>query len=312
LSPGGKDFAIDWKSLFTEIRVDWKDRGPNTSKGNTNIRCPFCGPADRGFHLAVSNEIEAYHCYRNPGNHSGRRFSSLLYQLGVPRTEAIRLLNKHRQDVVAADRVPEPVAPAGGTWNSFQTAAASDTYLDYLHKRGFDHPAHTATRYELKYAPGGRWAQRLLIPVYDGEQLLTWIGRAIRKDLEPRYYNRPCNDDSYVYLPRAPRRVMFLTEGPIDALKVAVALDRYDAGAVALCSKNLNASRIARLHAMQCSKIYVMLDSDASLLNSFAMHKELARACPSLYIGRTRPPAPYKDAGEMSEQAIKEAWSGAC
>jgi hypothetical protein len=300
-------YEIDWRGLLGSLGIDWKDRGANTSRGNVNVCCPFCGPDDDGYHMAISESIEAYHCYRSPRRHSGRSFMHLLTGMGLKRVDAVQALNRYRANMVQAPAREVQDSP-DRAWANMRTAAAAQPYLNYLGKRLFDDPARTAMTHDLRYAPEGKWAQRLLIPVYWKDELLTWIGRAIKPELTPKYYNRPCNDDSYIYVPRPQAKVQIIVEGPLDALKLAVALAGTDVSGVALCSKALNASKMLKLRSLPAQGWHLMLDNDAPLADAFAMQRELAGALGGLYIGRLRPPSSFKDAGEMPEGLVRATW----
>jgi hypothetical protein len=299
-------FEVDWRGLFSHIKVDWRDTGRNTSRNNVNINCPMCKD-DRGFHMAVSTRIEAYSCWRAPKHHAGRNFQNLLYMLGCSRDEAVRLLNRYRISQ-GGEVTRAAVAPGDAEWAQFPSCTNSDYYLQYIRSRLFDDPMRVAAAYDLRYSPAGRWADRLLMPVRWDGAFTTWIGRATRPDLEPRYNNRPCNDEGYLYFPRAPRKHLIIVEGPIDALKLCVALAEYDVSAVALCNKNLNVSKVMKLQETGSTYMHLMLDSDSALLDSFQMIRVLARAMPSLYIARFRLPAGFKDAGALTEQQSREHW----
>lgn len=101
---------IDLRGLFDNLRVPWRDRGANTSRGNVNICCPFCRD-DYGYHMTISETREgAYYCYRRPQEHSGGNLVRVLVKLGASRTEAISLINNFAGSRATEHAGPEIVA----------------------------------------------------------------------------------------------------------------------------------------------------------------------------------------------------------
>lgn len=309
--------SIDLRGLFDNIRVDWRDRGANTSRGNVNICCPFCGD-DLGFHLTISEERGGlFYCYRRPQEHSGSNFVRVLVRLGLSRTEAVSLINNFLGKVGELSERPEEIAVSKmeKRWSFFEPAVESDRALDYLEKkRGFSDPERVARAYDLRVAPVGAWAQRLLFPMRnpDGE-LEGWTGRAFRNDMQPRYFTEHGNREGTIYLPRAGRWCMIACEGPMDALKGAAATEDLPISLVAMTGKQLNLPRLWKL-AQACSRsarIYLAVDSDAGIGERSRMLAELRGACPYAdLIMFTRIPKPFKDLGEMPEAAASDWLAG--
>lgn len=296
---------IDWRSLFNEIRVPWIDRGRNTSAGNVNLCCPFCGD-DPSFHLSVSESKEAYYCYRNPRQHSGTSLPRLLRALDVPRAEIDRLLADHSQPNAPAPK-PRQIGDLERAWGRFLPAGDSPSCLAYIAARGFPEPVSVASRYQLAYAPEGRWAQRLLIPFWERESLLTWSGRAIRSNLFPKY-EMPPGPEGAIYLPRPPRQRMMIVEGPIDALKIAVATEDMGIGVVAMAGLALNAARLNRIRKLAEYVETFELVTDATVPVSVWRNllNELKTAVPQCQVKRRPMCEDYNDPGEMPLEAIRD------
>jgi hypothetical protein len=292
-------YPIDWRHLLTSIGIEWRDRGPNTRRGNVNVRCPFCA-ADPSFHLAISEEIEAYVCYRD-SRHAGRSFGRLLHALGVQREEQVRLLNSNlgriRERAAAA-----PIRSQGRTdrlWAGFDPA--HDAVADYLRdQRGFPNPRQTIERYDLRSVIEGRWARRLLLPFRDHEgKMITWAGRAIDAR-SPKYLMESYGDGAAVYCPRRTRGVVVLCEGPLDALKIAAATEDEDISAIATAGKNLNSAKLLTLRSMCAGRIVMFApDGDVSIGERNRLRSELAGSLDARYLGTLAVPSDYKDPAEI-------------
>lgn len=294
---------VDWRSLFDAIRVPWRDRGANTSRKNVNICCPFCRD-DQGFHMGVAEDGKGYFCFRRSGEHSGSNFVRLLVRLGQGRLEAIRLLNEYQSlhQRARAAPIPIPVDKQTKAWENFSPLGESDRQLDYLYSRGFDDPETVAERYDLRFSRAGKWAGRLLLPFRDIDGgLRGWTGRALQKDTQPRYLTQESGVEGLLYIPRAPRALLIAVEGPLDALKLAVAGEPLPIAVAALTGKHLSEPRLWRLrHLMRASTSFrLCLDADTGFLERQRMLAELRGIANGEPVQRLILPEGYKDAGEM-------------
>lgn len=295
---------IDWRSVFTKIGVPFAERGKNVGAGNINITCPFCGD-DPSEHLAVALDGKGYYCYRDP-RHAGKSPRYLLRRLGLSEMD-IALLLAGTNTYEPQPRAKRPdIEQARKRWGYFLPVAESDKYLGYLESRGFSNPERVARQYDLRYDTEGKWAQRLLIPIAEDEGVITWTGRAVRTGLAPKYYVNPIEHPGFVYTPRPTRRVLVITEGPLDALKFSVAYEDRALSAVALMGKAISEAKLLRLSEMATDAAYVLvcLDNDCSVSEVYNFINELRPLvrCP---IERLRLPPQYKDAGEMPIDSLQ-------
>jgi hypothetical protein len=308
---------IDLRGLFDNLRVPWRDRGANTSRGNVNICCPFCRD-DYGYHMTISETREgAYYCYRRPQEHSGGNLVRVLVKLGASRTEAISLINNFAGSRATEHAGPEIVASSEmqKRWDGFRGIAdGPDRYLDYLeYERLFVDPERVARTYDLRYARLGRWAGRVLFPMHDADGGLGgWTGRAVSKDAELRYLTEHGNRDGAIYVPRAGRYTMFIMEGPMDALKGAVATEDLPISTLALTGKQLNPARLANV-AAACARsavVLMTLDADTTVGERSRMLAELRGACRHAEVRMVRGPSETKDVGAMTEDQARRWMQG--
>jgi DNA primase len=296
---------IDVRGLLDEIRVPWRDRGKNVGHGEIVIACCFCGD-DPSEHLSINEAKEVYYCYRC--TRCGANLRHLVIALGVDYWEAPELLNRHNSDVKAAPPKPtKPQSSIAKAWNWFLPAAESYQCTEYLQSRGFPSPVATCRQYDLRYSPASVWAQRLLLPITEGGQLVSWVGRSLQDWVVPKYRLEPA-DHQVIYLPRPVRETVVIVEGSLDALKIAVATDQKPVSSLALLGKGVSAEKIQRITALikGCRSILVAMDTDVSINDVYTIVDELAAMvdCP---VNRIEVPYGHKDPGAMALDEI-DGW----
>lgn len=181
----------------------------------------------------------------------------------------------------------------------------------YLEGRGI--PVSIAKEYGIRYHPP---TTRVIFPVESQGSLYGWQGRLVEGD-KP-YYNveagkivRPLKALTFKDLKRD-RVLMFpdrlnglkhavLTEGPMDALKAHLC-----GGNVAAMGKAVSKDQLGLLRNAGVEKLYIGLDPDAYLEIN-----RIRRFMSDVVCYDFRPPAPYKDLGEMPMEAVKQLFDNA-
>lgn len=292
---------IDLRSIFNELNIDWIDRGKNCPRGRINISCPYCD--DPSYHMSIDETGEQYYCWRCETG--GQNITRLFVQLGVSYFDVPDLINRHNTEFIPTVKIPARTQTAiAKVWNRFAPAADSRACTEYLSSRGFPSPVATCRQYDLRVAPAGAWAQRLLIPITEQDAVVSWVGRSLRPSLEPKYLIERC-DHPVIYVPRRPRDILVVVEGSLDALKIAVATTAISISSVALLGKGTAVEKISRIStlAVNCKRILVALDADVSVVSVLDIVHEVARCvdCPVDYLMM---PNGYKDAGDMALDEI--------
>jgi len=295
---------IDWKRLLTSIHVPWTDHGANVGRDSVNIACPFCGN-DPSFHLGISLSGHGYYCFRN-SSHGGRNPVTLLYRLGIARFSAVELLNRYRIAYTSDAPAEAPKAvQSAAAWDNFANAANHPPCLAYLAARGCAAPDTVCATYNLRYAPVGRWADRLLFPLVNQQGIAGWTGRSLT-DRQPRYLTQ--QDASVIYVP-APitNEVALLVEGPFDALKISIA----GFPCIASLGLAINDDRLLTLrhYLRNCRRVLVTWDEGVHPISMLENKKRLAWFLRPLYVARLALPQGAEDPGAMSVAEIR-SWLG--
>lgn len=301
--------TFSWKTFLQQHRINFVTSGPNTGRNRISIRCPFCGESDPSEHMGLSITRNPYWgCLRN-ASHRGKSPVRLVRQLlHCSEQEAKRIVGGAEAPAVAENdlraslvslrasmgvkalpspgdalRLPKEFKPLLGG------SPFAEPFLEYLRERGYRDAQirWLAENYKLHYATKGKFAYRIIIPVYDRYgDLLSWTGRTILPDVQPRYKTLSVSEDPYnpegpiakipvngtiLGLPvlwRAENaRVLVLVEGPFDALKVTAFGAALGVYAACLFGLNVYPAQLAEVQelASKFRQVYLLLDEDASL-----------------------------------------------
>lgn len=249
---------IDWVAFFQEYNVEFVEKGPNVSRGNVNIRCPWCGSADESHHLGVSLNGKGYGCWRN-SSHRGKSPANLIQALlNCSREQAQRIagydktyipdnFNARIDSYIAAmsKQDEEQEEQVGLTLPSeflpFADTVSARLFISYLRRRDFTMKQilKFTDKFGLRYCKRGPFANRIIFPIYFDKKLVSWTGRSISSEAVIRYKTLspdlekakqegtqaalgPIGDYMLWYdkLKKTKAETLCLVEGPFDALKV--------------------------------------------------------------------------------------------
>jgi hypothetical protein len=179
----------------------------------------------------------------------------------------------------------------------------------YLEGRGI--PVAIAAQYGIRYWPAKSsvifpvesqgnlygWQRRLIEgdqPYWNGHKLITPLkaltSEGLRRDRVLMFSDR-IKDSNHIVI----------TEGPVDAIKAHLC-----GGNVATLGKAVSDTQLELIANSGVEKVYLGLDPDA-YLELDRIRKKLGH----LKIYDLRPPAPYKDLGEMSFEEVKSLFDSA-
>lgn len=336
--------VMQWERFFQENRIEYVTRGKNVSRGEINIRCPWCGSADPSHHMGVNLETGWWSCWRNRQQHSGKSPLRLIIRLlGVSYAHACKLagigddyIDPDGFDAVAARLLSkhkdEPEAAAERRFLAWPRDMVPITdelrtrrHWNYLFNRGFnavyrgmEDVDRLVKEYDLRATTASdlwQWKDRVVIPFYQDEDLVTWTARAIGpanvryRDLELKesvlgpkqtLYNHDC-------IIRG-GRVLVLQEGPIDVLKVDFYGKQYGVRSVGLATNSMTEAQTILLKAAELTftKVVVAMDTKnvLGIVDSMRMRQELAFM---QNVEITSIPFGAGDGGNLSHEQVR-AW----
>lgn len=275
--------------------------GPNVANGNVNIKCPWCGVADSSEHLGINIETGFWGCWRST-SHRGRKPHRLVQRLlgcsferaqqivGTEKTIDISDFEKLANDpdsIFTKDDILVSKSKGLKMPDIFKTISkktkASTKFWDYLvTARGFKEKDvnELIDLYDLRYCVSGNYTNRLIFPIYDRGRLVCWTGRSIdkaslryltlsHKEITAKKRNEPLARENIKHLVynkseimHTGGRILFITEGPFDALKLDFYGRKYDCRATCLFSMTLQREQEYVLSELSkvFDKLVVLLD----------------------------------------------------
>ena len=290
--------AVDYGDVLRAHGVEVSSK--NQSQGNIGVNCPLCrasGDPDPSFHLGINADTGAWYCWRNP-KHKGRsphRFFEIV--LGKSGADVDLLIGarkrKHVDDFDKAfaqgkDPFAAPMREvsltqltkaARSVFRTFPKCIAdgiTKPHYDYLATRTGKYVDGLIRQYDLRAGIAGKWAGRLIMPVYQGVSAnpVSWVGRAIYPNVSPKYKALSAkidSDEAGMSLKsvlsinsnkQIKPRVLVIVEGKFDLLRLSVAVKN---DVVLGCSFGLGVSpqQVALAHNLNCPRVMVMYDAGA-------------------------------------------------
>jgi hypothetical protein len=319
---------MNWVEFLDAHNIPWVSSGPNTKKGEVSVKCPWCGDDDPSEHLGISLSSNNWGCHRSV-THRGHspltliaaligcsfgQAKTVLSQFGASDPDDLGqalagLQNLTSGPLIATAQLEKPLLPA--EFEPIKQTGLTARFWRYLEGRGFDNVEALSGEYRLKCALEGRYKDRIIIPFYSEFDLVGWTARAIARTIEaPRYLSSGSeikttvfNEDSL----QGGGDLLFITEGPFDALK----LDWYGQkwGARATCvfgmAVSLDQSVILTRLAKKFNRAVILFDP--GMLDGAYTAAEWVMGS-NVVVGSV--PTGIEDPGSMTEKQIKELCYG--
>ena len=311
--------------MEAEIRALLQEHGVSFKPNSKSfiMSCPRCGKSQKLYIRKADGRFVCWYCKEIDGFQGRAEFAlaelcslpvaeiqKRLYGEGVGQPTAIYLTidvadfeDEDSDDYVDLEETLKPMA-----WPLDFYSLDSELGIKgarYLESRGI--PLSVAMEYGIRYYPA---KTSVVFPVISQSNLYGWQQRLVEND-KPYWDERrkrvitPLKAVTSTDL-KKDRILMFadrlngsehcvLAEGPIDALKAHLC-----GGNVATMGKAVSKAQLQLIRNSGVRKLYVGLDPDA-YLELDRIRKEMR----DLVLYDFRPPAPYKDLGEMPMEAVK-------
>ena len=312
---------IDVKALFDFFNVRYVTEGKNVSSQNVGICCPFCGD-DPSEHLLVSYATTTagwWFCWRS-SEHKGRTLHRLLSRLlSKSHIEINSILEEWEDGPAAAGMTaleefsrldpdhlfdsPQTVSKIDqyaplwpSSFHPIDTSQQAKEYAAYLrYDRKFEELAiPIAQYYSLSYSVDEAWANRIIIPVFLYDKLLTWTGRSIGrsplryKTLKTRkwlpdsgtYEGDARSIRSLVY--NADRlskgKLLIINEGPFDVMKLDFIGAAYGIRATCIFGNQLGIEQLYALSDIALDFEHIVIGLDVKSSSDELMRWKLCEA----------------------------------
>jgi hypothetical protein len=301
---------MNWVDFLTDNNIEYVTRGPNTKRGEISIKCPFCGEGDDdpSQHMGISTIRDAWGCLRN-SRHRGLQPDRLVAAIiGCSSYQARLIVSQYSEsDPESLGVAPSPAESAGPEIDPpiLRSIKPNDRFWQYLEIRGYgDAVFSVVEQYRLACCTTGRFKDRIIIPFYRGGKLIAWSGRAIvDPKLAPRYLSSNLiktiifNEEQL----SSGGRVLYVVEGPFDAMKLDYYGQEYGVRATCGSGINMTAAQTVILNtvAQRFDKVVVLFDA-GTLEQAFVAMDWLHH--PNVKLGQL--PEGVKDPGELDHSAI--------
>ena len=320
--------TFNWLDFLKINSVSYVTFGPNTKQGEVSIKCPMCID-DPSEHLGINPDTGFWACWRN-ANHRGKKpyrlVSALLNcsynharlvvdQYSITDTDEFNTLDisfdKPKEDTPNLKELRFPPE-----FKKIKDVGTGGRFYQYLRGRGFINVKDLARDYDLYYCTTGDWKDRVIIPIYENVELVTWTARAIaHTEKAPRYKTLSVNEEGhykasinitdtiFLYDDLTGGDLLFITEGPIDAMKIDFYGYLYGASATCLFTSSISTSQVYLIS--EVSKRYnstILLLDPPAIQQQLEIQDVLARY--GVRIGTLAPD--IEDPGAMTkEQVVK-------
>jgi len=302
---------INWTQLFQDEGVHYVTGGKNTSAGWISVKCPLCGSDDPSEHMGIHLSTGHWRCWRDAMHKGSSPVKFITILLGISKQSAQFLIEGYSDNSIDSFGVEEtkqevkskvrPTLPK--EFKTISYKSLTHKFWEYVLNRGFDDPDKVISQYDLKACLVGDYKGRLIIPVEDEKGLVGWQGRSLKNyDDVPKYLTSSSLIKTTIFnIQNTYGDVLFICEGPLDALK----LDFYgrDIGIQATClfGVNFTLDQIHKLNTLQhrYKRLIALFDNDsAGVIASFSLSDYL----PQVEFGHL--PDGVKDPGSMSKQQV--------
>lgn len=275
--------------------IRWRKSGkPN----NIWICCPFCEERgetpDGRFRLGVDISTGKGNCFNCGWKDSKTAVIKLQQRLDLGDwIETEQVTAKHYRPV----RLPEDFTPLGDV-STVRGTLWDRKALKYCLKRGITR--EQIRRYKIGFSETGRYAYRIVIPIYIGKKLKGIVSRALMASQTPKYKNS-VGDKAVFGLPKDRHcNSLVIVEGCFDCLAIARAIGR-SCDVVACLGHSLTSRQIEMIEGYD--EYILWLDPDeAGIKGVVSMAEQLK------LIGKVKVVIPRMedaDPDELSEKEIR-------
>lgn len=289
--------VFDGLSFFRDYNIRYTTTGTNVSEGWVGLKCPFCG--DHSDHMGLLLSVGAFSCWRCGKKGTVATISRLL---GVPKSDATRIYAEYLVNRLVHSSFDRSRKKASATQVILPGSDFTKLELKYLKERML---LSRAEQYNLRSGGiSGDWAFRIVIPIKLNGMIISATGRYIIDEEGVLRYKTLSHEHEVVHhkhtflaIDDVPSDTIVVLEGPIDAM-------RGGPGFVSGFGITLMEEQIAILS--RYSHVIFMFDNEDQAQKQAHRYAEDLAMISKADIEVIRLDGPYKDLGEMPEDAIAD------
>jgi len=216
---------VDIQAILDDLNIPYTTRGKNVSQGWVGTQCPFPGCDDNSNHLGLNLDSPVVSCFSC--GRSGNYLSYLAAKLNSW-NKALEVIKKHtprelkKQHLrIEKSRINQVTLPPEAT------KTPSKYQKQYIKGRGYD-LKELEILYDFYYCgPIGDWKNRIIIPVYYHNKLVTFSSIDIADNSKLRYKHESkersiihCRELLYGMEQIANKSIVMVVEGFFDKARI--------------------------------------------------------------------------------------------
>lgn len=243
---------FDVISYLDSRGIDYVTSGKNVAPGWVGMKCMHCN--DQSNHFGVNIATGSFSCFRCGVKGNVIKLITVIDDCSYP--QARSLADEFQTGDI---RKKETARVTTLALPKFVKKPLPKSHRKYLENRGFD-PDLLTEKYDLYGCEqGGKFQFRIIIPVYQQQNLVTYTARAIVDNAALRYKNCPVQEsltsikDCLYGIDNANKSVV-VVEGVFDAWRIGD-------GACATFGTKVTSEQIRLLS--QFKNVFIMMDSEA-------------------------------------------------
>jgi len=289
---------MDYVALFKEYQIPMDLS--RLKAGWVNTPCPYCGGAS--FHLGFNFLHDYCTCFKCGGHNLRMTLSKLL---NVPSNTLTTILESFQTKNKILAKLNEK-KPLNKTKIELPNYTLSLAEKNYLLDRRFN-PYELIEKYNIQ---GGGWCNndwknRIIIPIYVSSKLVSWVGRTILPNREPRY-RFLTNAESVIN----PKKIFFnldncsnnyviLLEGLFDVMRL---------GNDCICGFGIALTRTQIMYLSErFKKVFILYDNERNAQKrARSIGMQLQGYGLDVFIVNAFSDYSVKDAGELSPYKAKQ------
>lgn len=228
-------------NLQDVYKSDFKKTG---NPDQIRIRCIFCDESNYKLYIHLVKKV--YICHKCGAKGRIQDNGELLVRLDIFDKKVKEFQDGKVRSTPVVDLPQEYIGPV---------KRSHGVPYSYLTKRGISQSE--INRYRIGYCSTGKFRERVILPIYEGEKLTYFIGRAYTQR-SPRYLNSNSGRSKVIFKTfTEPVKEAILVEGIFTAIYVSQVLP-----AIATLGKVVTEAQCKKI-AQVVDKVYVMLDRNA-------------------------------------------------
>ena len=252
-----KNESFDLLRYLEDRGIDYTESGKNVSSGWIGTNCLFCD--DPSNHLGINTQSKTYSCFICGAKGNLPKLIQEIEQCGSKK--AYQIIDQFQDKTLQYLDQPERKSGSRVDLPKGCTKELPGIFQNYFQERGFD-AEKLIQKYDLYccyITSDQKFKYRIIAPVYQENELVTYVGRDVTHSAKNKYQNCPSekcikNIKDCLYNIDSVHKKAIVVEGIFDVW-------RLGDGAVATFGTQFTKQQISLLAGLD--EVFILFDSDA-------------------------------------------------